>query len=178
MNYASGSQRAFAWIIDFIILVTVLLGTSRLVWFLMPETYIEQPFQAMQLYTKRESETFFYTFIIFTIFVAAYQILLPLSPWEGTPGHRLAKIRLVRPDGKRLDVMSSIRRFFATLIKCFIIFFTGPIIALLGGNEALSMLFLVAPIAFVFISYLFAIDSPEGAWLWEVVGNYRFVRRG
>ncbi len=177
MNYASGWQRTFAWIIDFIILVTALLVTSRLVWLLIPETYIEQPFQAMQLFTKRELESFFYTFIIFTMIVAAYQILSPLSPWEGTPGHRLAKIRLVQPDGRRLGMMSSIRRFFATLMKCFIIFFIGPIIASLGGNEALSMLFLVAPIAFVFISFLFAIHRPEGAWLWELVGNYRFVRR-
>lgn len=177
MNYASGWQRTFAWIIDFIILATVLLVTSRIVWLLIPETYIEQPFRAMQLFSKRELESFFYTFIIFTVFVAVYQILLPLSSWEGTPGHRLAKIKLVDPDGGRLGVMGSIGRFFATLFKCFIIFFIGPMFAFFGGNEALSMLFLVGPMAFVFISFLFAIHRPEGAWLWEAVGNYRFVRR-
>jgi hypothetical protein len=84
---------------------------------------------------------------------------------------------VVKADGSRLGLWSSFRKFLITLIKCLFVFFIGPLIAIVGGNAALSLIALLTPLGLILVAFFVSLQSPENACFFERLGGYRFIDR-
>jgi hypothetical protein len=90
----------------------------------------------------------------------------------GLPG-----VRLGRPDGSPLTLREAFFRLWALCVKCGLVFFLGPLLAIVGGSVGLSWLGLLLPLGLFYYNYLLSLKNPDGAAGFERMGNYRYFRR-
>lgn len=167
MKPASVASRVAAFWLDLLIQFTVIAGSARLVWTLLPATQV--PLGGMTFYRPGDFRNFFISAGLSLAFIAYYQGSL-----DPTPGQRLARVRVARPDGSPLTRLQRSDRFWRLVFKCFLVFFGGPFLAALGGGSALSLIFLFLPLAGLLVLSALAWTDPEGAGPLERRGEYRF----
>ncbi len=172
MKYATPTQRILSFVLDFIILITIVFVIGRLFWSILPETELKGG--SMLRYRESDFRNFFITAGLSTILILIYHLLLPSVWMRATIGQRIFQVYMGRPDGTTLTKSNAGRRFLLILAKSALIFCVGPILAILGANFAANWIGLVLP-AFIFITLsVKAWTSPEGAWIVENFGQYRY----
>jgi hypothetical protein len=146
-------RRALAAWVDFVLLVGCYLLLGEVAERLFLESAYPRP-EPMQLYTRRDFEVFQF-FAAATCVLTILYLALCYGIFGVTAGQRLAGLRLVCPDGKRPGPARVALRIFTVLVRLFLIFVPGPIVAglfLLFGslllNPALSVALLVGVICF------------------------------
>gem|GEM_PF-4109624 len=163
-------KRFFAFVVDFILFVSVFTALQTLFNLVYPGNYI--PPKAMQLFTSRQLEIFFITLGAALVMLYFY-LKVSYSTISGqTVGHKLFGIQIVDLEGNKLS--SGAQNFILLLaaIRFVIFFLPGPIVALRGGGLALSVFVLLwGTLLILPISYK---RREERVTLWQHLGKYRF----
>lgn len=167
MKPASVASRIAAFWLDLLIQLTAVSGAARAVWTLRPAG--EFPTGGMAFFRPNDFENFFIWAALTLVFLLAYTLC-----WDTTPGERLARIRVARPDGAPLTFAQRRSRVTRCLAKCLFLLGTGPVLALLTASHALSLLGLLLPLAALLILSALAWTDPEGAGPQERRGEYRY----
>lgn len=160
-------------VIDSLILMTFTTTLISILNAIVPETQI-QP-MSMQLMPEKMLKVFFYTMFFTTGAILLYVLLAPLSRWQGTLGHLVAKIQLVTLTGQKVSWLDNVRRVWVTAVRASMVFFAGPILAVLEFEVIYSVLALLWGL--ILILPIPIRRSPETLTLWQLLGNYKFVER-
>jgi len=172
MKYATPRARIAAFWLDALIVTTTLFTAGRLIWSLIPGSEVRE--SSMQLFTPKEFLAFIANGSMAIGFLWGYFSLIP-SRFGATPGQRLAHVKVVGADGSSLSPAQKRNRASIRVCQAVAIVFIGPMLASLGGNFALSMIGLAAPIIAMFVLSAMAWADPEGAGPRERQGGYRYV---
>lgn len=167
MRPASVASRVSAFWLDVLIVLTAIAVAARVVWTLFPAG--EFPTGSMAMFRPNDFQNFFVTAGLSLAFIATY-----LGRLDPTPGQRLARVRVARPDGTPLTPRQRADRVRRLALKCCLVFFGGPLLAAMGGGSALSLIFLCLPLAALLVLSALAWTDPEGAGPQERRGEYRF----
>lgn len=167
MRPASVAARIAAFWVDLLIQFSVIAGTARLVWTLLPA--LQVPLGGMTFYRPGDFRNFFITAGLSLVFITYYHGTL-----DPTPGQRLARVRCARPDGAPLTREQRGARLRRLVEKCLMVFCGGPILAGMGGGSALSLIFLFLPVAYLLVQSALAWTSPDGAGPQEKSGGFRY----
>lgn len=163
-------KRSCAFVIDFVIFVTIFSVLQSLVNAVYPGNYV--PPKGMQLFTAREFQIFFVTLASALVLLGLY-LKMSYAVFSGqTFGHKIFGIQIVDLKGNRL---SSGRQNLVLLLAAlrFIIFFIpGPVVALKGGSLAFSVFVLLwGTLLILPIPYK---SRQERVTIWQHLGGYRF----
>lgn len=172
MKYATPRARIAAFWLDALIVTTILFVVARLIWTIVPGTEVRE--SAMQLFTPRQFLAFFVNAAAWIALLRAYFSKVP--DWlQATAGQRLAHIKVVNADGTPQTRIQRGYRLSMLTSQATVVFFGGPMLASMGGNFALSMIGLAAPLIVMFVLSALAWADPEGAGPRERRGGYRYV---
>ncbi len=174
MIYAKPTKRIAAFCLDVLLILSFIYLTSRVVWMIVPEFTV--PHHSMVLFSAKQRWVYFVTTFISAVFIIFYHCVLPLYPRRCTAGQYAMGILLLRPDGGPLTWKEALRRFVILALKMFCLFFIGPLLAVQFSNSALALSGLLFPIFVNLVICAIAQRRPEGAFLWERLGNYRYVQ--
>lgn len=172
MKHASPGARIAAFWLDALILVTSLLVAARVIWTVMPGSEVRE--SAMQLFTAKEFRVFFANAGAAIGLLFLYFRHVPAWFGGATPGQKLARVRMGRPDGSPLAPEDHRKRAGRVFTKFFLIFFGGPTLAAMGGNTALSVIALLSPVVFLLVLSALAWADPEGVGPEERSAGIRF----
>lgn len=175
MTPARPYKRFCAFIVDTAVYLSFFFGVGRLLWELVPGT--EVPVKAMQLFNTAQAIVYLSTVLIGVLFAVAYFNILPATRWKRTVGQQLFNIWRVRLNGEPLRLRDVFRLVSVTVLKAVLIFLSGPLAAFVGGPEILSWLCLLFPLGFVLVATVVAWSRPDGCWIWERIGRYRYIER-
>jgi uncharacterized RDD family membrane protein YckC len=152
-------QRAAAAWVDFILLLGSYIVLGALSEVVLRRDAFPPP-QAMQLYSQRDFAVFVF-FASGTVILTIIYLFLCYTLRGATFGQRLAQIRVLDKQGGPIRFRSTAIRTAIAVLRLFLIFIPGPIIAIafliIGSNylnPALSMALLVGVLfGMVYISY-------------------------
>lgn len=174
MIYATPTKRTAAFFFDVLLILSFIYLTLRIVWMLVPDFTV--PHHSMVLFSEKERWVYLITTLISAAFIIFYHCVLPLYPGRCTAGQYAMGILLLRPDGRPLTWREALRRFAILAFKMFCLFFVGPLLAFQFSNSALALSGLLFPLFVNLVLCAIAQRRPEGAFVWERLGNYRYVQ--
>jgi len=163
-------KRSFAFVIDFLLFVSVLTLMIRVFNVFMPGNDVRE--DAMQLYTAKEFYVFFWTVICTMVLLSTYMFSSYLSKRGQTIGHRVAKVQARALSGGPLRWTGVVRVAFVSLIRLGVIVTPGPLFAVWGGSVIGSVYLLIWGLV-VALPIPVRKGNPP-LMLWEALGGYRF----
>ena len=175
MKYASPKQRVLSFVLDSLILVSLVFFIARIVWEVLPETEIKHG--GMLAYRDSDFRNFFVSAGLCTITFLWYHLVFPLGEKQATIGQRVFKVFIGQPDGSRLALKNTLKRFVIIAFKALNVFLIGPMLAIWGGHFSLTWIGLILPVAVFLVLAIKAWQDEEGAWLLERFGGYRYFSR-
>lgn len=122
-------QRTAATWIDFVLL----LGCYMVLGFVSEHLFQRDAYpraEAMQLYTLRDFLVFRF-FVLSTIALTVLYLGLCYAVFGATIGQCLARVRLLHWEGGKLTFGNIAKRIVTVLVRLFVIFIPGPIIAII-----------------------------------------------
>jgi uncharacterized RDD family membrane protein YckC len=130
------------------------------------------PADAMSFYSQQQFNNYF-TMVAWAVLAVAILAALGFSPLQGTPGDRVAGIRLASLDGTPLQREQIFRRFICNVAAVLLICLPGPLLALVVMLSAGALL--KAPVSTADAA-LIAAGAPN--WLRLGIHALSFVALG
>ncbi|MBN8538835.1 MAG: RDD family protein [Deltaproteobacteria bacterium] len=168
---ATYRKRATALMVDSLVALSIVMILMAILNSVIPDTEVAP--MAMQLMPPKMLKMFFYTTTTITLFIGLMVFFAPHLPGRGSLGHRVAKIQLVQLSGENVGWVDSLRRFFATVLRAGMVFWGGPVLAVVGQSIAVSTLALIWSL--VVLLPIPVRRKPYPVTLWQIVGNYIFI---
>ena len=176
MNGASSfskvsAKRFSAWVVDFLIFISVFTVLIRIFNLFVPGNDIRE--DAMQLYTEKDFNVLVVTMTTALTMLFLYQLWSYRSSLGQTLGHRVSGVKLVRRGSLEPTLFWHVKLIVLSIIRFLLIVAPGPLMAFFGLRFGVSLFllffgfFLVLPIPIR--------KKPELITLWQYIGGYKFV---
>jgi uncharacterized RDD family membrane protein YckC len=167
-------KRAVALMVDGLVALSIVMSIIAILNTVIPESTV--PTMAMQLMSEKQLGVFFFTTTAITFFLGIMVFFAPHLPGGGgSLGHRVAGIRLVSLSGENVSWFDSFRRFLATVFRAGLVFWGGPVLAVMRQSVTVSVLALIWGL--IVLLPIPVRRSPFPVTLWQILGNYIFIDR-
>jgi uncharacterized RDD family membrane protein YckC len=174
-NWGLFARRAFAFVIDFLLFISVMTVLIRLFNAFLPGNDVRE--DPMQLYTQKEFHVFFATFLSALVLLTIYMLTSYLSKRGQTIGHRVAGVRMRRLSGGPMRVRDLFWVVIVACVRVSVLVTPGPFFAAYGG-KVMGSVFLLVWGAIVILPIPVRKDANPPLTLWEFLGRYRFELAG
>ncbi len=170
MNLNLLRSRAFAFLIDALLFLSVMFVLIRIFNFFAPGSDVRE--DAMQLYTQKDFIVFTWTMITGAVLMVSYMTWSYTTRGGQTIGHKVARIRIQRRGGGKIGIGGVLRVIAVGILRFVLIVVPGPMIALAGGEVIASVFALIWGL--VLIMPIPVQSKPRPVSLWEILGGYEF----
>lgn len=168
MQQASGSQRFFAWFIDFTTLVPIYFLSYKVFEKLLKTYKVYPPLRSrgMFSYDRAAFEAFWYS-VLFIFLTSIIVKGISYLKYNRTMGEALVRLKRRQENGEELTKSNRIRLVLATVIKIAFICLPGPLVAMFNkyvlgpmGAHGVGELLFFGSLFLLIVALFFFLISP------------------